>query len=630
MFKAAQQHQINHKAILCFAVVAALLLHAWAIIMLQGIQIDFKSPNKAFIEHHMKPMQTAQSDAEKKEGSQKRNEQLAAAFLMMEADKKPEETLKYDFTQNKDEFIEQTFDISQALAHERLQEMQIESEMEKQLADDFGADQIPQVNLPRESSFLRENSAEKILPTHEAQVAETLVKATDLMQGDIIPEKPETAAAPKGIKAGVSEFAVLKGTAFQNQQAVLEVNNQSPSENDSKQMMYTYLGSFRTDKLKEIAPQTDISKIAPKPAPLKGLFLPLGKAGGRTIGIQSDKASIASSNDFLLDVQYMSKSDGRGYIFRLELKPKEGAAFRRIAQNFFFLVDRSHSIRPARYEMSKAAVMSALRYMHPEDSFNILVFDDSIVKLAPRNLRATPENISQAYDFLLRQSYGGLFATTDLYSSLDKIVPDAVGENEINAAILLSDGDTFLTPERQRQTIGKWTLANSGKVSLFSVASGKGNNLALLDLLSVFNKGTLNYATVDSRLGETLMQLMYTIQNPIGKDIVATTIVPSPQLRIALYPTTSRLPNLYEHIPYVLYGSINDLKDFHLFLQGKYYDKWLDIKQLVSFKDAKLIPGGRLEKSWAVQLAYNSYEYYLRDGNPEHLARAKRILRDYH
>ena len=74
-----------------------------------------------------------------------------------------------------------------------------------------------------------------------------------------------------------------------------------------------------------------------------------------------------------------------------------------------------------------------------------MIFDDKVVKYSHKNIVWNPKNVSLAKQFLNNQKHGGFFATTDLYSSLDKIVPDAVQEDEVNTAILLSDGDTYIT-----------------------------------------------------------------------------------------------------------------------------------------------------------------------------------------
>ena len=174
----------------------------------------------------------------------------------------------------------------------------------------------------------------------------------------------------------------------------------------------------------------------------------------------------------------------------------------------------------------------------------------------PLNLPWNRENFLSAYEFLKQQKHGGIFATTDLYTSLGDIVPDAVADFEVNTTILLSDGDTFLSRESQRKSIGKSTKKNGGKVSLLCMAAGPQNNLPLLDLLSSFNKGYLCYASDLNEMDNAFERLMLSIQNPIGKDMVATAIA-SPDTQVVLYPRSSRMPDLYKQTPYVIYGTID-------------------------------------------------------------------------
>lgn len=336
-------------------------------------------------------------------------------------------------------------------------------------------------------------------------------------------------------------------------------------------------------------------------------------------------ATIASSNDFKLMVEYAPKADGTGYLFRLAFVPKRDVRFKRIRQNLFFLIDRSSSIGHHRYQLSKQAVAHALHFLKKGDTFNIIVFDDKVVRMVNRNILATEENISKAHAFLDAQNFGGLFSGTDIYASLERIIPKAVADQEVNTAILLSDGNTLLSNKRQRDTIRQWTERNEGKVSLFSVAAGYGNSIALLDLLSANNKGVLAYTQSPRDLTTALVNLMRSIHNPIGKDIVVS-IVADSKNNVVVYPRPARFPNLYEHRPYVLYGSTDRLEPFHAFLQGRYYDHWLDIGQVVNFTEAQQVAIGTLAHPWLLHSAYDLYDKYLVDGNLDHIAQVRRLL----
>ena len=122
---------------------------------------------------------------------------------------------------------------------------------------------------------------------------------------------------------------------------------------------------------------------------------------------------------------------------------------------------------------------------------------------------------------------------------------------------------------------------------------------------------------------------MQAIRNPIGKNITITTVGSNRGLKIAIHPNNQIFPHLYENAPFIVYGTIDQLKDFHVFYQGKYYDKFLDIKQAVSFEKATKVDSSKLVKKIALQFAYQGYARYLNDGNPNNLKAVKELLVPY-
>ncbi len=334
---------------------------------------------------------------------------------------------------------------------------------------------------------------------------------------------------------------------------------------------------------------------------------------------------VAGSDHFDVQIEYAEKRNRPGYVFKLSFIPRQDIIFKRIQQNYYFLLDRSNSIPRARFTLNKQAVSAALEHMKPKDTFNILIFDDKVCRLSETTLTWNTANVAKARAFLDSQGHGGYFAATELYSSLGKIIPDNVSDTEVNTAILLSDGDTYLPQEKQRQTIGGWTTNNMGKVSLYAIASGGGNNLPLLELISSFNKGNLIYSYDHTQLNSRITKLVQTIRNPIGKQMVATAVPTDKQAVVILQPKNNRLPDLYQNTPFVLYGSTNRLTDFVVFLQGKYYDNRFDIKKHVSFETATR-GSPSLEKVWTQLVVQEFYERFFEDGNKKHLDAAKHLL----
>lgn len=336
--------------------------------------------------------------------------------------------------------------------------------------------------------------------------------------------------------------------------------------------------------------------------------------------------SVASSSDFLVNVEYAPQKNADGFVFKVALRPKPHKCFKRIKQNIYFLIDRSHSIPVKYYQAAKEAVSASLDFLHEDDTFNVLIFDGKVVKLSAKNMLANPKNIKAAKQFLKNQKHGGFFATTDLYSSLDKIVPETVKDNEVHIAILLSDGDTYIQKQKKRKTIHYWSQKNNGKISLFSLAIGKNHNIALLDVLSTFNKGFSKAAFDPEGIQPQLLGMVQSLRSPIGKDLTVTGLPHHSHASLSFFPSQQHLPHLYENLEYVLYGTIDQASDFTLFLQGRYYDEWLDIKKSISLTRGTRVDGETLQKGLILQKAYAEYEQYLRSGHPEFLEKAKSLL----
>ena len=608
----------TEKAILGAAFFLALSLHIGAFLLIKDFKIDSSLPHTKSLWENQQEKEVAVQD---KELIENKNKELAEIFKEINRPKEPKDTLHFDTKNIKSEFYSPNFE--QTKGELSLNEEELPAIKEDSFKESVLIDKEPNQLLlldPNEklSQVHKQNRLDVFFPP-KSELTEELIRATEMGSGKVDALPIENLETDKTFQVGPLSEGSSLGTSFQNRSGLIDQGKIESSLSSSGTLLFLNDNTAPTSNS-----LIQIQKYGQEDVALPGI----NKDALRGFET-STLGAIASSDDFNLEVEYAPSPHGQGVIFKLELKPKPGVRFKRIAQNYFFLIDRSHSIPKLRYEITKQAVDSVLDLLQAGDTFNVLLFDDKIVPLAQENLAWNSENLEKAHQFLSKQHYGAIFATTDLYSSLGKIIPSAVVDQEVNTALLISDGDTYLSSDKQRDTIANWTRQNSGKVTLYSLASGKGNNLALLDLLSVFNKGALFYSTSDKGIETGLSYLLNSIKNPIGKDISLSTVSTVPGTQITLYPPNTFLPNLYENTPFVIYGTINKASDFHVFFQGRYYDKFLDIKQAVSFTSAKQVDGEKLEKNLAKHEAYKKYEKYLQDGNKEHLAEAKKLLQSY-
>ncbi len=590
------------------SIVGALLIHAATLLWIHHAAISFYSAHPARWENQTLP--SSQEIAVKKEEIKKRNEELAALFKDITRPQSDLEVLNFE-------------DKSLAPAQTLLNLENIASDIDlnenELITPDLQLSHTPMkqaVESDLETDYRQSNAADILFPDDKT-LAQELARSTEKAYGlaDVLPA--ESVKATIEIEAGNSEQPP--------QFSLFTLDNRSGLIDQGQVDSATgHAGILTLHRPENVQWQ----KVQQPQRLFREALIPATNADGLRGFDASSLGAMASSSDFQLKIEYAPRMGHPGYVFKLSLSPKPGTRFKRITQNIFFLVDRSHSIRFVRFELTKQAIAKVLDQLHPGDTFNILFFDKTITRFSHNNMSVNPATLAQAKHYVMKQRYGGVNATTDLYSSLGQIIPKAVADHEINTAILLSDGDTYLNKEKQRKTIARWTDHNGSRISLFSVASGAGNNAPLLDLLSIFNHGTLYYSLQDQEIEYSLSKLVQDIQHPIGKEM-STTVIGTLGNRIKIFPSRALAPNLYENIPYVVYGVIDQLADFHVFFQGKYYDKMLDIKQSVSFD--KGVEGNQieLERMLALHQAYESYLRFFKEGDYAHLQQAKQLLLPY-
>lgn len=343
---------------------------------------------------------------------------------------------------------------------------------------------------------------------------------------------------------------------------------------------------------------------------------------------QLPNVALASSwNDhFHVDLKFFPSEEKGGYIFSLALSPSIDLSQYSLKQNIYFIIDRSNSVQRHRFAVFKRAVIKALASMQKGDAFNIYVVDKKVAKFNASPLRVTQKSIQAAEEFLDKQEAGSMFAGSDIYTSLEKILPGIESQEEIHTAILLTDGNTLHNSPKQQQVLGKWLEKNSGKVSLYTAAIGQKNNLVLLDLLSSISGGKLLYSDTHASFPRKLAKLILDLKDPVANDLMIAALPERSDAHIELYSASAHLPSLYGNQPYMIYGYIDEPCNFDLVIQGRRGEEWIAIKKAISFAEGE--KGTRsLEKQWKAKTANLCYSKFLNEGKAAHLKEAKEILK---
>jgi hypothetical protein len=334
------------------------------------------------------------------------------------------------------------------------------------------------------------------------------------------------------------------------------------------------------------------------------------------------------SDSFDIDLVCLPRPDQKGYIFALTLIPRADLKLPKMHQHYNFLIDRANSIQRERLLATKSAVLKAAGEIAPDDTFNIFVFDSKIEKLFPSARPADSAALKQAAEYLDKINLGSFFSPADLYNPLLLTLPATVQDDEIYTTIMFTDGENLAKKTGMRSILQTWTWQNNGKVALFTLGMGSDTQLAALDVASVFNKGRLYYSPTKRGIRRKLLKLMQNIHTPIAKNMVCRAIGKSQKKQIEIFPRPYQTMHLYLGQPFVILGISDTMDDFILFVQGRLKDRWLNIKKTISFTDAKK-GDASLKQEWALQMAYQCYERYVADDNPQHLAEAQQLLQPY-
>jgi hypothetical protein len=328
--------------------------------------------------------------------------------------------------------------------------------------------------------------------------------------------------------------------------------------------------------------------------------------------------------EFDTQVHYSRREDGKGYLFAIKMKAKPSLHFSSPHQNFIFVIDGSSSIKKHRFGVFKEGVSRSLGYLKEGDSFNILVADAELIPFSKTSVAWNSKSKEQANRFLYDRKYRGFFINYDSFDLLSSVTKYLDPEKE-NVIVMITDGHSFQNLKAHKEDFQELAQASKGRFSVHTATASSDNNLTMLDLLSTFNSGELMYSKTHAAFSRQLAVMVKHIENLVAKDVQIHVTDVKQETGIEFYPNQHTLPPLYADRAYTIYGTIDDLKDFDLILQGRCGDQWVNIKQHISFKHAEKA-SNTIKRGFALQRAYVCYDYYLKKNDPFFLAEAERIL----
>jgi Ca-activated chloride channel family protein len=156
------------------------------------------------------------------------------------------------------------------------------------------------------------------------------------------------------------------------------------------------------------------------------------------------------------------------------------------ARNIVLLFDNSLSMQWEKLERSYAAMEATLRALHPEDRFNLLLFNSKVTPLEASPIPASRENVQKALEFVRASRLRG---GTDLRLALGTGLDQLAKLEGRSYLLLLSDGEAT-RGTIQSGSIAKWygerwkQVPDAARPRTYIFAIGDDVNLPLLRMLA--------------------------------------------------------------------------------------------------------------------------------------------------
>lgn len=329
--------------------------------------------------------------------------------------------------------------------------------------------------------------------------------------------------------------------------------------------------------------------------------------------------------DDLVDIQitaYIPEKNPHGY-FQLTIAPKEKANIEILPKDVTFIIDASGSITQSKLNITRRGAQAAVKLLHPEDRFNIIVFRETPTPFKPELTPATEESKNAAAAFLENLQAKG---ETDVYSALKSVISGATRPGIPSLLIVISDGRATVGIRDARAIINGITAENNLRNSIFAYGGGETVNRYLMDLLAYRNKGESDITAKIADIEKDLPAFFLKLADPLLVNIKTDYANIEEN---SVFPEI--VPDFYKGRVVTVYGRFTPAKDseFVMRLAGIAQDR---SKELLFRADLRKAATGKqiIAKQWAFQKAYAIIGQISRDGErPELMNQLKELKQQY-
>ena len=192
--------------------------------------------------------------------------------------------------------------------------------------------------------------------------------------------------------------------------------------------------------------------------------------------------------------------------FTLMINPDETVDSRKIMKKrVVFLLDNSTSMAGNKLDQSRTAIAQCLDQLNADEYFNIMAFNNYIIRWKTQLTLATPENIQSAKTYLLslQTGYG-----SNLDLALQNALSQFSNQNQCNSILLFTDGFSPVDPLKIENL-------NAYRAGIFCIGMGEDLNRARLEMISLRNFGFVTYFNESDNLIAGISRVFHQINRPM-------------------------------------------------------------------------------------------------------------------
>ena len=346
---------------------------------------------------------------------------------------------------------------------------------------------------------------------------------------------------------------------------------------------------------------------------------------GRRATIRLASGDTVPNKDFILryrvggsapELGVLAYRDGGPGSFLLIAEPPAQAAEAQIApRELVFLLDTSSSMRGAPLDQAKRLIARMLLSLRPDDTFQIVRFDDRASALGPAPIANKPNNVALTLSWLAALEAGG---TTEMVTGIDAALAVPHDPARLRIVAFLTDG--YVGNEDQILARASTRL---GDAWLFCFGVGSAVNRYLLEELAALGRGTAAVVRPDEDTAAAVARFQRRIDAPVLTDIHID------WGNLAVRDVPRAIPDLFAGQPLVLAGHYDRAAAGTAVVRGKLggRDVRFDVPVTLPDRDAAR---PAIASVWARQHTAELSRRLVRKADPEALHEILALSLEHH